>query len=214
MKRETLVALLSGTFFGLLVGWMIGSQQAGPASVAATVASAPASPAEGQASQASSSAPVLDQPRIAELEKTAAAQPGNADVRTALGNLYFNAERYALAIPWYEAALKINPKDVDASTDLGVCYYYTNDSDRALLQFDHSLTLDPKHVKTLFNQGVVRAFGKADLAGAGTSWQKVVDLSPDSEEGKRAKQGLEGLKGHAPGTPADGGSGRAGSGRD
>jgi len=62
---------------------------------------------------------------------------------------------------------------------------------------------------------VVRAFGKSDLAGAGVSWQKVVDLSPDSEEGKRAKQGLEGLKaGHAGGAPAEGGAGRSGTGRD
>ena len=213
MKRETLVALLSGAVFGLLVGWMIGSQQAGPAPVAATATAAPAS---GQTpAQAASSTPVLDQRRVADLEKTATAQPGNSDVRTALGNLYFNAERYHLAVPWYEAALKINPKDIDASTDLGVCYYYTNDADRALAQFDHSLSLDPKHVKTLFNQGVVRAFGKSDLAGAGVSWQKVVDLSPNSEEGRRAKQGLEGLKaGHAAGAPADGSSARSGSGRD
>jgi tetratricopeptide (TPR) repeat protein len=156
----------------------------------------------------------VDQARVAELEKTAAAQATNSDIRTELGNLYFNGERYDLAIPWYEAALKINPRDVDASTDLGVCYYYTNDSDRALRQFDHSLSLDPKHVKTLFNQGVVRAFGKSDLAGAGVSWQKVVDLAPDSEEGKRARQGLEGLKGGHAAAPADGSAGRVGSGRD
>lgn len=212
MKRETLVALLSGTFFGLLAGWMIGSQQAGPP-VAATVTAAPAS---GQAQgQPAPSPPVLDLQRAADLEKTAKAQPRDAAVRTELGNLYFNAERYDLAIPWYEAALKLNPKDVDASTDLGVCYYYTNDADRALARFEQSLKLDPKHVKTLFNQGVVRAFGKSDLAGAAVSWQKVVDLSPSSEEGQRAKQGLEGLKtGHAAGAPADGSAGRSGSGRD
>ncbi len=42
----------------------------------------------------------------------------------------------------------------------------SNQVDRALAQIDHSLTLDPKHVKTLLNQGIVRAFGKKDLAGA------------------------------------------------
>jgi hypothetical protein len=36
-----------------------------------------------------------------------------------------------------------------------------------LKQFDHSLSIDPKHVKTLLNVGIVRAFGKQDLAGAG-----------------------------------------------
>jgi hypothetical protein len=53
----------------------------------------------------------------------------------------------------------------------------------------------------------MRAFGKQDLAGAGESWEKVVAIAPDSEEGKRAKQGLEGLKSahqNGGGTPAGG----------
>src|SRR5437773_8310630 len=105
-----------------------------------------------------------------------------------------------MAMRWYEAALKLDGKDVNASTDLGVCYYYTDQIDRALTQFDRSLAIDSRHVKTLFNQGVVRAFGKKDLRGAEESWQRVVALAPDSEEGRHAKQGLEGLRaGHAGG---------------
>ena len=80
------------------------------------------------------------------------------------------------------------------STDLGVAYYYTNQPDRALAQFDQSLAIDPKHIKTLLNVGIVRAFGKQDLAGAGKAWQQVVDLAPNSPEGLAAKKGLEGIK--------------------
>ena len=86
------------------------------------------------------------------------------------------------------------PNDANVSTDLGVAYYYTNQPDRALAQFDQSLSIDPKHVKTLLNIGIVRAFGKQDLAGAGKAWQQVVDLAPDSPEGLAAKKGLEGIQ--------------------
>ena len=158
VKRESLVFLISGTVFGLLVGWLIGSQQAGSAPVPAAAPAAPSAQAP-----AAPAAPPLDTQRAADLEKTAAAQPANAKVRVELADLYFNAERFDQALPWYEAALKLDPSDVNASTDLGVCYYYTQQDDRALAQFDHSLSIDPKHVKTLFNQGIVRAFGKQDL---------------------------------------------------
>ena len=210
MKRESVIFLICGTFFGLIVGWLIGSQQALPPIAGAAAAPVPAAQAQSQAS--TSAAPVLDVQRAAELERTAKAEPSNAAARVELGDLYFNAERFDQAVPWYEQAVKLNPKDVNASTDLGVSYYYTNQVDRALAQFDHSLSLDSKHVKTLFNQGVVRAFGKQDLRGAEESWQRVVDLAPNSEEGQRAKQGLEGLKaGHtgSSATPAEG-RGRSG----
>jgi tetratricopeptide (TPR) repeat protein len=111
--------------------------------------------------------------------------------------------------------LKVDPKNVDASTDLGVSYYYLNQPDRALQQFDYSLKLDPRHIKTLLNQGIVRAFGKQDLTAASESWQKVVDIAPDSPEGQAAKKALEGVaaahKNGAPGAAAPGSSQSPGS---
>jgi tetratricopeptide (TPR) repeat protein len=208
VNRESLAFLVAGTFFGLLVGWIIGSQHATPVPAATT---AQASGSTSGATAQAPSAPALDTARAAELERAANASPNDADARLELANLYFNAERFDLATPWYEAVLKLDSKNVNASTDLGVCYYYTNQVDRALAQFDVSLRLDPRHVKTLFNQGVVLAFGKRDLRGAEQSWQRVVALAPDSEEGKRAKQGLEGLRsahgaggGSTPDSPATG----------
>jgi tetratricopeptide (TPR) repeat protein len=211
LKRESLAFLVSGVVFGVLVGWIVGSQQ-GASAPATSTASAPAAASPTGQGQPP---PPLDTRRAAELEKTAQAEPANVAARVELANLYFNAERFDLAVPWYEAALKLNPKDVNASTDLGVSYYYLQQDDRALTQFAHSLSIDPKHVKTLFNQGIVLAFGKQDLQGASDAWQKVIAVAPDSEEGKRAKQIIDGLKsGHAGagGQPTD--PGRAGRGHD
>ena len=79
------------------------------------------------------------------------------------------------------------------STDLGVSYYYNNQPDLAIKQLEHSLQVDPKHTKTLLNLGVVRAFGKQDLKGATEIWRRLVEIAPDSPEGRQAKQALDSL---------------------
>jgi tetratricopeptide (TPR) repeat protein len=127
-------------------------------------------------------------------------EPANPKPRVELGNLYFDSERYPDAITWYADALKLDPKDVNVSTDLGVSYYYTNQPDKALEQFNHSLQLDPKHAKTLLNVGIVKAFGKQDLEGAEAAWQQVLQLQPDSAEGRAAKRALDTMKSAHPAT--------------
>jgi tetratricopeptide (TPR) repeat protein len=204
VPRESLIFGVAGVFFGILVGWMLGAQQArmAPGSPPASAA-APAAAGEGQAQAA---AP-LDESRAAALRTAAEQNRSDAASRVQLGNLYFDAERFADASKWYEEALAIDPKNVSASTDLGITYYYMNQADRALAQFDRSLAIDPRHTKTLLNIGIVRAFGKQDLEGAARVWQQVVDMAPDSEEARMARQALQGLRSAhpeaQPGPPAE-----------
>ena len=208
MNRESLAFAISGIMFGLLVGWILGTQQVAPP--AATPAQS-ASAGQGQAQQ---TPPPLDVRRAAELEKQANSEPANSTVRVDLGNLYFDAERYDLAISWYEAALKIDPKNVNASTDLGVAYYASSQFDRALAQLDHSLSIDPVHTKTLLNKGIVMAFGMQDLNGAKLVWERLVSVAPNSPEAARAKTALEAVKSSHPATPTPpaGNGGRGGTG--
>lgn len=194
MKRESLAFALSGTFFGLLIGWIVGTQQGAGSAPAAANVGAPAAQAAPAPPGASATPPPFDATRALELERQANAEPSNSSVRVDLGNMYFDGEKYDRAITWYEGALKLDPKNVNVSTDLAVAYYYSNQVDRALAQLDVSLKLDPKHLKSLLNQGIVRAFGKSDLPGAAESWERVVALAPTSEEGRRAQQGLDGLR--------------------
>ena len=191
MRADAIVFGIAGSLFGLIIGWVLGTQQAArSAAVAAPVAQS--APAPQQQSQPG---PVpIDPARVTALQDEAAKNPKDARPRVQLGNIYFDGEQYTQAISWYEQALAIDPRDANVSTDLGVAYYYTNQADRALQQFDRSLAIDPQHVKTLLNVGIVRAFGKQDLAGAGKAWQQVVDLAPDSPEGQAARKGLEGIK--------------------
>ncbi len=200
MKSDAIAFGIAGVFFGLIAGWIIGSQQAAsrpgaaPAAAQAQTESSPA-PAGGGSTRAA----VLDQTQVNALTSVANREPSNPKPRVELANLYFDAEKYDDAIKWYSEAFKLNPNDVNVSTDLGVCYYYTNQPDKALEQFDKSLKLDPKHTKTLLNVGIVKAFGKQDLAGATEAWQQVLKIAPDSPEGQAAKRALDTLQSAHPG---------------
>ena len=191
MKREALVLLASGTLFGLIVGWVLGSQEpAGPSEPPAVVTQA-----EGAGSAVEGATPPpLDEARVRELMAEAERDPRDVVTRTMLANLYFATDRFREAITWYVASLALNPDDLNVSTDLGVSYYYTNQPDRALEQFMYSLEVEPEHVKTILNLGIVRAFGKQDLAGAAEAWDRVIAIAPDSPEGLAAQQALESLR--------------------
>ena len=190
MSKDSLVVGIAGVFFGLLVGWIIGSQQGGGRPVPAPAA-AQAAAASGGGQQAP---PAFDESRASALKTTAQQNPTDLPTRVELGNMYFDAGRFPEAVEWYQQALTIQPKDVNVRTDLGISFYYMNDPDKALAQFEQSLAVDPKHAKTLLNVGIVRAFGKKDLKGAAEAWQKLLAVAPSSEEARAARQAIDGIR--------------------
>ena len=199
MKSDAIAFGIAGVFFGLIAGWIIGSQQAVTRPAVAVPAQAASAPAAGAGT---TKAAALDENQVTALKSVAARDATNVAPRVQLGNLYFDAERYDDAIKWYADAAKLAPNDVNVSTDLGVSYYYTNQPDKALEQFSRSLELDPKHAKTLLNVGIVKAFGKQDLAGATEAWRDVLRLAPDRPEGQAAKRALDSLQSAHPAATA------------
>ena len=202
MKSQGVLLGISGVLFGVLLGWILGSQQGAKSA-------APPSASTSGASQRPE-APPLDTQRAADLERQAKERPDDAKVRTDLADLYFEAQRHDLAIPWYEAAIKINRANPQVHTDLALSLFYTNEIDRALKQIDAALAVDPRHLKALLSQGFIRAFGKQDLPGAMKSWEQVIAVDPNSIEAGEARRQLEGLKSAH---PAAGGNGRTGGGK-
>lgn len=188
MKAESIVFAIAGMCFGVILGWVLGTQQ-GTARVAAPAGAPQAAQAAGGGAQT----PALDEARVQGLLTILNSDPKNAGALVQLGNTYFDAERYADAIKYYEQSLTIDPANVDASTDLGVSYYYSNRPDDALRQFEVSLKQNPRHTKTLLNKGIVLAFGKQDLEGAAFVWNQVVDIAPGTPEADAARRGLEGI---------------------
>jgi len=199
MKSDSIAFGVAGIAFGLIAGWIIGTQQAKPAQPSQAIATS--SPSSSQSSS-NTRAAIVDDAKVNALKAVAQKDPKNAKPRIELGNLFFDAERYDDAITWYEQAVKLSPDDANLSTDLGVCYYYTNQPDKALARFEASLKIDPKHVKTLLNLGIVLAFGKQDLVGATKAWEQVIAIDPNGPEGQAAKRALDTLR------SAHGGSGQ------
>ena len=198
MKSESIVFAVAGICFGVILGWVIGTQQASRHSATqvqvqpSAPAAAPAAPG-GAAAGGTRQPPALDEGKVQSLLTIIKSDPKNAGAHVQLANTYFDAERYPDAIKWYEQALKLEPQNPDSSTDLGVSYYYSGRTDDALKQFEYSLKINPKHAKTLFNKGIVLAFGKRDLQGATDAWQQVVQLAPGTPEAQAAQQGLQGI---------------------
>ncbi len=200
MKAESIVFAIAGMCFGVILGWVLGTQQSGrPVAPVAAEAQAAAAPPAG-----ASQAPVLDEARVQSLQTILNSDPKNAGALVQLANTYFDAQRYPDAIRYYEQGLAIAPSNVEASTDLGVSYYYSNRADDALRQFETSLKLDPKHSKTLLNKGIVLAFGKQDLNGAAAMWNQVVEVAPGTPEAEAARRGLDGINASRSGNAAVG----------
>ncbi|HEY3161760.1 MAG TPA: tetratricopeptide repeat protein [Vicinamibacterales bacterium] len=197
MRSDSIVFAIAGMCFGIILGWVIGSQQAsrrGATPVQLQQAAAPPAPVAGDtAGGGTRQPPPLDEAKVQSLQTIIKSDPKNAGAYVQLANVYFDAERYSDAIKWYEEGVKLDPKNPDASTDLGVSYYYSGRTEDALKQFENSLKLNPKHAKTLFNKGIVLAFGKRDLQGATLAWQQVVQLAPGTPEAQAAQQGLQGI---------------------
>ena len=194
-RTELFSVVVSLALAAGLMGWIIWSQRP-PEPVADVVQAAPgpAAPAEAPSSDDAPEPLPIDEDRAAALRAAADEGPDDVQVRVDLGNLYHQARRFDDAIPWFEAALALSPDLVEVSTDLGVAYYYAGAVDRALAQFDRSLEIDPAHAGTLLNIGIVRAFGRQDLAGAIEAWEELERLAPDSLEAFAAADAIERLR--------------------
>ena len=97
------------------------------------------------------------------------------------GKVYRATHQFKEAATYYEKALQIDPKNAATRTDLASCMYYTGDVDGALAQLDQALSYDPKFFGALLNVGVIRLQAKNDVAGAISSWEKILKTDADAK---------------------------------
>jgi cytochrome c-type biogenesis protein CcmH/NrfG len=171
---STTWALISGAclLLGLAVGYVVfGGQQASPPAASPdAVAQAPAAggPQPG----------LMDEQQAQALKNILAKNPTDVQANTQLGNLYYDAGRFADAVGPYQKAFDADPKNIAVSTDLGTALWYAGRADDAIAQLNKSLALNPTQPQALYNLGIVKRDGKQDPVGAIQAWEKLMATNP------------------------------------
>jgi len=116
--------------------------------------------------------------RLEQMQTQAQNNPKDAAVRVALGNAYYDMQRFDAAIPWYEQAVQLDGSSPDVNTDLGTCYLYTKNPEKAIEIYRKSLVINPKHPQTLQNLGFAY-FSIAKFGEAEKEWGKLLAYHPE-----------------------------------
>jgi tetratricopeptide (TPR) repeat protein len=133
------------------------------------------------------------------------ADPKNPDLLVNVGNSYYDAQQYPVAVDYYGRALEIKTSDAAVRTDMATAYWYMGDTDRAIAEFNKSLSYEPNKANTLFNLGLVKWRGKMDVNGAVADWEKLLATNPNYEGKDKVEQLIAEAKKHSsvkPGTKA------------
>ncbi|MCZ6702241.1 MAG: zinc ribbon domain-containing protein [Ignavibacteria bacterium] len=123
---------------------------------------------------------------INNLEAELNANPDDTKTLLKLADLNNDSGFYEKAIPLYKRYLKKIPSDADARIDMGVCFYNIGNYDASIKEMKTALEHESNHQIGHLNLGVVNlTAGNVDVA---KEWfQKAIELGPDTEVGKKAK---------------------------
>jgi cytochrome c-type biogenesis protein CcmH/NrfG len=186
-----IACLVLGVAVGYVISGPHGNQQPIVVTPVGQPASAPGAPA----------GTLVDERQVQALRDIVAKDPRNLQAATQLGNMLYDAGRYAEAVPPYQQAFALDSRNVNLSTDLGTALWYSGRADEALAQYDKSLAIDPAHAQTLFNRGIVFNEGKQNLPQAIQSWERLLQSNPNYPDRAKVEQLIEQTKQKVSSTP-------------
>jgi tetratricopeptide (TPR) repeat protein len=124
-------------------------------------------------------------------------KPSDPALLSQIGNLYYDAGDFPLAIDYYQKALANDPKNALVRTDMGTAMAQIRDTDQAITEFDRALKDNPKYYTALYNRGLVKWQGKMDVKGALADWELLLKEDPKFEHADRARMLVAQVKKHA-----------------
>ena len=192
-------------FVGVAGGWFVRGSQApgvpGMQTVAASTQGSNTSAPQPSAEEMRRMADKQAEPLLAKLQT----EPKNPELLASIGNVYYDAQLFPVAIEYYGRSLQTKPKDASVRTDMATAYWYVGNADTAITEFNNALRDEPNKANALFNLGVVQWQGKMDVESALATWQKLLDSNPNYENKDKLLELMAQVKKHAglkPGTQA------------
>ena len=166
MYRNPWFTLIVGLLTGLVIGYVLAERQPIPPAKAVRLGLGPQ--AAAQAEELPEGHPPVDGPsaaeaqrlrqQVAEIEGLLAANPNDAGLMAAMGNLYFDASRWAEAREWYEKSLQVSSGDPNVITDLAVVYRNLGNFERTIELLDQAIAIKSDHWQAWYNKVVVYQF--------------------------------------------------------
>lgn len=183
MKRDNLAYLISGLFYGALIGfgvfYLIEHRPGGdpaPATAAAPSPAGPRAPMQGGAGPGAAGAPMMEE--VNALKLALKDDPRNPQILTRLANIYHDGNMWPQAVEYYERALEVLPGDPNVMTDLGVCYQGLEQFDRALEMFGQAHEANPQHWQSVYNIVIVAGFNLGDVDRAEAALARLIEVNP------------------------------------
>ncbi len=199
-KQAAMLAVICLTA-GIAGGWGLRASQTSALTGTPNVSAGPAPAATGASPASQAPSPVrlkeMADAQAAPLVDKLKSDPGNPDVLSSIGNIYYDAQQYPAAIDYYGRVLKARPSDAAVRTDMATAYWYTGNADTAITEFNKALTYAPNNPNTLFNLGLVKWQGKKDAAGAIADWETLLKSNPNYEGKDKVEQMIGEVKQHA-----------------
>lgn len=117
--------------------------------------------------------------------------PKDPAVRVSLGDQYYQAQKFNVAIEQYEKAVELGNKDANVYGDLATSYFYTGKADKAIETAKKGLEIQPNHPVINVNLARYMAYGKNDLFGAVAQLEKYLKVDKDNKDAKQLLTDLQ-----------------------
>jgi hypothetical protein len=129
---------------------------------------------------------------LTEMRGRLARNPNDLEALVNVASLYFDAAKYAQALPYYRRALAIDPENPDTRTDYATALHGNDDDLQALAELKRVLATHADFPEALFNEGIVaNAIGRRTEAI--DSFKRFLKVAPKDQRAGDARQALQNL---------------------